>query len=236
MPSRTPEQVSSSLPESIKIAQEIQQIEPRTTLLLTTATVKVEKKRPEVWQRIDAVVEELRAIGELGKIPGHGHIHDLATAYRKAGKDPTRYRGSAQALARRVLKGKALYQINNVVDINNLVSLESGFTLGSYDLDRLEPPFEFRLGRSEEEYRSIGKGLMNIESLPVFADAVGAFGSPTNDSERAMIRPTTERVLIVLVSFSGADASLEAAGESLGSYLERWAGAREVRREMVRAG
>ncbi len=64
-----------------------------------------------------------------------------------------------------------MYQINSVVDINNLVSLESLNPAGTYDLEKITPPIELRIGAAGESYKGIGKDLINIESLPVFADA-----------------------------------------------------------------
>ena len=41
--------------------------------------------------------------------------------------DPTKLRPSGEALVRRVLSGKQLYQINNVVDAMNIESIRTGF-------------------------------------------------------------------------------------------------------------
>ena len=51
---------------------------------------------------------------------------------------------------------------------------------------------------------------LNLENLPVFADEMGPHGSPTSDSERTMVTAETRRVLVIVVSFGGADG------------LERW--------------
>ncbi|MFQ9867626.1 MAG: phenylalanine--tRNA ligase beta subunit-related protein [Bilophila wadsworthia] len=56
-----------------------------------------------------------------------------------------------------VRQGKALYQINSVVDANNLVSLETGFSLGSYDTARIGADIVFRLGKAGEVYPGIAR-------------------------------------------------------------------------------
>ena len=38
-------------------------------------------------------------------------------------------------------------------------------------------------------YDGIGKSSVNIQHLPVLKDELGYFGSPTSDSQRAMIQP-----------------------------------------------
>ena len=132
-----------------------------------------------------------------------------------------RYRGSAEALLRRILSGKSLYRINTVVDINNLVSLRTSHPVGSYDLQNLGSDILFRIGLAGESYKGIGKDIINITDLPVFADASGPFGSPTSDSQRAMIRPETKKVLMIIISFTGRsdlDRSLDYAGRLLHDY------------------
>jgi DNA/RNA-binding domain of Phe-tRNA-synthetase-like protein len=131
----------------------------------------------------------------------------LATrsAYKALGKDPARYRGSAEALLRRIIAGKSLPRINAVVDIINLVSVESRLPIGLYDLAHVQGDIVFRAGRAGETYKGIGKYDLNLEGLPVFCDALGPHGSPTSDSERTMVTSGTKNVLAVIISFGGKD-------------------------------
>jgi len=108
-------------------------------------------------------------------------------------------------LLRRVVQGKEIYQINNVVDIINLISLLFHFSIGCYDFNRLREPIEFDIGEEKESYHAIGRGIMNIAHLPVFRDKISAFGSPTSDSERTMITTKTEKVLIAIIDFKSSD-------------------------------
>jgi len=78
-------------------------------------------------------------------------------------------------------------------------------SVGSYNIDNLKPPVVFRIGKQGESYKGIGKEIVNIADLPLFADEVGPFGSPTSDSERAMITLDTKKVIIVVISFTGQD-------------------------------
>ncbi|HXN53913.1 MAG TPA: phenylalanine--tRNA ligase beta subunit-related protein [Candidatus Acidoferrum sp.] len=131
----------------------------------------------------------------------------LATraAYKALGKDPARYRGSAEALLRRAIAGKGLPRINAVVDIINLVSVESRLPIGLYDLAHVSGDILFRTGRAGESYKGIGKYDLNLEGLPVFCDALGPHGSPTSDSERTMVTSGTKDVLAVIISFGGKE-------------------------------
>ena len=174
---------------TITISDELKSRVPGLALGCVTAEVPSVAKHDEgLWQEIDSHLAGLTAAYKADDILALPQVAAMRAAYKALGKEPSRYRGSAEAMLRRVLSGKGLYQINNVVDVNNLVSLESFQPLGAYDLDHVRPPIQLRIGALGETYKGIGKDLINIESLPVFADAGGAFGSPTSDSERAMIR------------------------------------------------
>jgi DNA/RNA-binding domain of Phe-tRNA-synthetase-like protein len=190
---------------SVFLNPELKRAVPALALGCVAARVAVEKHNETLWQEINQHLSHLSTTLKTEQINSITQIAAMRSAYKALGKDPSRYRGSAEALLRRVLSGKGLYQINNIVDINNLVSLESLLPLGSYDLDQIEGAVELRIGAAGETYKGIGKDEINIESLPVFADANGPFGSPTSDSERAMVRLETRRILMVVFSFAGPD-------------------------------
>lgn len=158
----------------------------------------------------------------LAELPNLG---ESRRAYKAFGKDPGRCRVSSEALCRRIRQGKDLYRINSVVDANNLISLETGFSLGSYDADLLEGDLLFRLGEPGESYAGIGKEGIDLDRLPLLADALGPFGSPSSDSRRAMITRETSRVLTVIYGFSGPQ-SLDAALALARERVTAFAGAR----------
>jgi DNA/RNA-binding domain of Phe-tRNA-synthetase-like protein len=200
---------------------------PELVLGCVSARVTVVNHCHQLWQEIDSHLAHLTSTMTSDAIASVPQIVAMRGAYKALGKDPSCYRGSAEALLRRVLSGKGLYQVNNVVDVNNLVSLESFQPLGSYDLDRLSGSIELRIGSSGETYKGISKEVINIESLPVFADEHGPFGSPTSDSERTMIREETRSALMVLFSFMGG-AGVEPRMARAEELLRRYAAAQTV--------
>jgi DNA/RNA-binding domain of Phe-tRNA-synthetase-like protein len=159
-------------------------------------------------------------------------IMTTRAGYKALGKDPARYRGSAEALLRRLIGGKGMPRINNVVDAINLVSVESRLPIGLYDLAHVEGAVEFRAGRAGETYKGIGKYDLNLEDLPLFADAKGPHGSATSDSERTMVTLATTRVLAIIVSFGGT-APLEGAMKRMSELLEAHASAINPERRIV---
>ena len=214
--------------KNLVIDEQMKQMWPAVRVGCFQYKVKVEKKNEDMWSYLKKdifkkVKDEIFDYG-VNEIP---NIKESRAAYKAFGKDPGRYRVSSEALIRRIGQGKGLYEVNTVVDTNNLISIESGFSVGSYDAANIEDELVFRLGREGETYKGIGKAEINIAHLPVLADEKGAIGSSTSDSERAMIRDCTEEVLTLIYSFSEND-DLEKALEYGRKYLEKYAAASEV--------
>ena len=153
-----------------------------------TVSASSESLLSEIEIGIGRIMQSL-VLEEISKLPA---IEASRKAYRACGKDPARYRLSAEALLRRVCSGKGLYQISNVVDQLNLVSIISGFSIGGYDAGQIQGEIIFGIGRKDEPYSGIGKGELNIENIPVFRDNLGAFGTPTSDSQRTEVTSRTE--------------------------------------------
>lgn len=171
------------------------------TLSCIEADVVVEDSSYELRDRLGVEIEAVNAALAFTPLAEIGGVAAARRAYRAMGKDPTRYRVSSEALIRRVAQGKGVNRINNVVEVNNLISLHTRCAVGSYRVDALNPPIEFRSGRDGESYQAIARGSLNLANLPLFADAAGPFGSPTSDSERSMIAPGVGRVLMVVIDF-----------------------------------
>jgi len=207
----------------LSIDGELRRLVPGACVGLLQAQVRVVPQHAELWEEIDQRVREMGERFTLESLRHSPQIRALWTAYKALGNDPTRYRGSSESLGRRIVQGKGLYQVNSLVDINNLVSLESLFSVGTVDLDRVQPPVVFRAGRDGESYAGIGRGQIKMASIPLFADASGPFASTTSDSERSMVTLQTTRILMLVISFGGPDGlpeSLRRATDLLIRYAE----------------
>jgi len=186
---------------------------PRAALGCLTARVRAGPSPEALLDEIKARALEIERLPFPRGVLESPQIEITRRAYKALGKDPARYRGSAEALLRRVVAGKGLPQINAVVDIINLVSVESRLPVGLYDAAHVQGEVVFRAGRAGETYKGIGKYDLNLEGLPLFADDQGPHGSATSDSERTMVTSKTEGILAVIVSFGGT--------EGLGRWTER---------------
>ena len=189
----------------ISINAELKTLCPKLRLGCIEANVVVassgEGLLAEIKKRLELIQQSL-IIEDISKISA---IEASRKAYKACGKDPARYRLSAEALLRRVISGKGLYQINNVVDQLNLVSVTSGFSIGGYDVDKIQGDISFGIGHADEPYTGIGRGELNIENLPVFRDQAGAFGTPTSDSQRTEVGSETNKFLMILIDFGRSD-------------------------------
>lgn len=154
-------------------------------------------------------------------------VRGSRAAYKAFGRNPGRYRVSSEALLRRVRRGDALYQINSVVDVNNLISVESGLSAGSYDLSKLQGVITLREAQAGEGYEGIGKGFLDLEHLLVLADDLGVFGSSLSDSNRGMVTEESCEILVVVYCFEG-DINLDALLEQAKTAFERYADAKDV--------
>ena len=151
-------------------------------------------------EALAAAAEHVRAT-PVAQVPA---IQATRVAYKRLGKDPSRYRPAAEALWRRIAKGEALPRPAPLVDLNTWLSLTTGMAVGVYDRDRLTPPLRLREGAPGETYPAIGgQGAFNLEHLPLLVDEAGPFGSPTRDGERARVTAATTRALFVLFDFGG---------------------------------
>lgn len=199
---------------------------PKVALGCVTAQVEVAPSPTLLLKDLERCTATIANLPDPRSVLDSAQIVATRAAYKALGKDPARYRGSAEALIRRIIAGKGLPQINCVVDIINLISVESRMPIGLYDLAHVQGPIAFRVGRAGETYKGIGKYDLNLEGLPVFCDDLGPHGSPTSDSERTMVTSTTKRVLAVMISFSG-QTGLDDWTERMIAMFRHFASARD---------
>lgn len=205
---------------------------PRTALGCLTARVKAETSPVALLAEMNQRELEIQELPFPRGVLESPQVEAVRRAYKTLGKDPARYRGSAEALLRRIVAGKGFPQINTVVDVINLISVESRLPVGLYDAARVSGGVVFRAGRAGETYKGIGKYDLNLEGLPVFADDAGPHGSATSDSERTMVTPQTTGILAIIVSFAGHEG-LDRWTRRMSDLLAEYAAAQNVEIRIV---
>jgi len=212
---------------NIHIDAELKKKCPRTALGCLTARVEPGPSPVNLLGEMNQRELEIQELPFPRGLLESPEVESVRKAYKSLGKDPARYRGSAEALLRRIVAGKGFPQINVVVDVINLVSIESRLPVGLYDLAHVTGDIVFRAGRAGETYKGIGKYDLNLEGLPVFADTLGPHGSATSDSERTMVTGETKEILAAIISFAGPE-TLERWTQRLSFLLTEYAAAKEV--------
>ena len=186
-------------------------------------------------QLMDEVCERKRREFTLESLADSKPVRDVRAMFREWGMDPSKYRPSSEALLRRVVQGKGLYRVSNVVDIGNLGSIETGWPFGCYDRSLIQQPIEFRHGVSGESYEGIGKQTWHLQGRPLLADSQGPVVSTISDSTRSMITESARDILVVMyVPAGAADTSLEAAMKRLIERLTQFAGTSLTRPSIYR--
>jgi len=182
---------------------------------------------PEFRGEVARVAAELRARWGSASPASIPLLAPARQLYKATGMDPTRHRPSSEALLRRLLLGKELYHLDPVVDTGNLFSLAHGLPLGLYDRECIAGDVVLRLGHPGEQYPGIRKAPVHVGGRLCLADATGAFGSPSSDSERTAIAATTRQGLALLYAPGDyAPERLAAEGAALAAAFARWNGAR----------
>ncbi|WP_251552199.1 B3/4 domain-containing protein [Neobacillus muris] len=161
-------------------------------------------------------------------------IQEWRAVFKQTGKDPNRYRHSAEALYRRIQKQNYLPSVQSAIDLNNFFSLQYQVPIGIYDADFIKGDVEIRIGHAGEEYKGLNGRMNSLEHLIAAADQNGPFGSPFVDSERTpvtfktknalqiiFLRPSanienaerlTESLMNMFIQIHGGDASYHIAG------------------------
>lgn len=188
----------------------------------------------ELWTEISAFEESFRIHNRIEDINKRQTIQATRAAYKILGKDPNRYRPSAEALCRRILRGLPLYKINTLVDLINLVSLKTGYSIGGFDQDKITGNLTLGVGQANDLFHGIGRGELNIEGLPVYRDALGGIGTPTSDEERTKINLETTRLLMIINGYSGKQGLDEAISLSV-DLLKQYVSAQNIEIQQLKA-
>jgi len=187
----------------VSVSNELKAVNPTMVLGVLECNALNTKYNEGLWREIDALTDNIRRTLTPDTIKEQPQIAATRRMYADCGKDPSRYRPSAEALMRRLVKGSNLYQISTLVDLVNLVSMFSGYSIGGFDADKIEGSVVAGIGRDGEPYNGIGRGPLNIACLPVLRDSISGFGTPTSDEERTAMSLETTHLLMVINAYDG---------------------------------
>lgn len=186
------------------VSNEIEKVCPEFVGASVEAEVVNTEFCAELWAEIHALGERLKGELTTETLKEITSINATRRVYRACGKDPSRYRPASEALIRRMLLGKELYQRDTLVDLINLASIAYGYSIGGFDADKfVGDTLTLGIGREGEPYEGIGRGMINIHGLPVYRDAEGGVGTPTSDHERTKMTLETTHLLVLINGYDG---------------------------------
>lgn len=214
---------------NVQISDEVAKAAPGLKVIVVEACVRNYATSDSLWAEIDAAARTLRDGMPMDGINKRPAIAATRAAYKALGKEPNRYRPSAEALCRRCVKGLELYRSLAVIDLINMLSIVTGHSIGGFDLDRIEGrDLILGVGREGEPYEAIGRGQLNIACLPVFRDAAGGVGTPTSDNDRTKLSPDTVRLLMTINMYGPSEMGETDMVELAVRLLREYAGACEI--------
>lgn len=206
------------------VSHEIEQICPEFVGACVEADVTNTSYSEALWQEITSLCSKLcqeltpESLKELTSIAATRRV------YKACGKDPSRYRPASEALIRRVLQGKELYQRDTLVDLVNLASIAYGYSIGGFDADKFAgDTLTLGIGREGEPYEGIGRGMINIRGLPVYRDAAGGVGTPTSDHERTKMTLSTRHLVVLINGYDGNEQRVSENAEYIQTLLRKYA-------------
>lgn len=205
------------------VTEEIETVCPNFVGACVEANVENTPYCQALWDEIHALGERYKATLTTESLKLLSGIAATRTVYRTCGKDPSRYRPASEALIRRMLQDKELYQIDTLVDLINLASITFGYSIGGFDADKFEgDALTLGIGKNGEPYEGIHRGMINIEGLPVYRDAKGGVGTPTSDNERTKIELSTTHLLVLINGYDGDEANVRANAEFIQELLRKY--------------
>ena len=216
----------------VSISEEIAKACPDLHVAVMECDVVNTVSDEQLWKEITEVETHIRTTCKLEDINKFPPIQATRQAYKRLGKDPNRYRPSAEALRRRIFRELPLYKIDTLVDIITLLSIQSGYSIGGFDAGKIDGDLVLGVGREGEIYHGIGRGELNIAGLPVYRDNQGGVGTPTSDEERTKIDMNTGKLLMIINGYSGKDGLQEALTYGV-SLLTRYVSTTNLEMELI---
>lgn len=207
----------------IIVSEEIESVCPTFVGACVEANVVNTPYCQELWDEIHALGEKYKETLTTESLKEMSGIAATRKVYRACGKDPSRYRPASEALIRRMLQGKELYQRDTLVDLVNLASIAYGYSIGGFDADKFEgDTLTLGVGKAGEPYEGIGRGMINIEGLPVYRDKIGGVGTPTSDNERTKMNIDTTHLVVLINGYDGDEQHVRENAEYIIQLLKKY--------------
>jgi len=178
------------------------------------------------------VVERTKEKWALDQLREHPVFRAYRDFFWRVGVDPTKTRPAAEALIRRVLRGRPLPRINTLVDAYNLASIDTAIPLAAFDLGGLVGELTMREAVEGERFLGIGmdKPVVLEGGEAVVEDEEKLIAVyPYRDADACKITLETRDTLMLVCGVPNiGDEVLERAGRVTVDYITRFCGGSEA--------
>jgi len=182
--------------------------------------VQIQKESKELQELTKKILQSL-TVSTTEDITSLAPIQAYRKLLKATGTDFHSKRPSPEALLRRIMQGKNLYQINTAVDAYNLAVLETGVGLGGFDASQLTGPVQLRFSNQNESMQLLGDSepTLTRENQLVYADAEKAITIDLNYRDIDATKITTDTTDILLF----ADGAPNLAEDDILAALQKGA-------------
>lgn len=209
----------------VSIEHEVLEKYPEAEIGYLVARVTVKKTDPFV----EALKQTLgKRLQEQGINATNFAVHPSISQWRKIYENDFQmkaktHRSSIEALLKRVVTGKEIWNICNVVDLYNCCSILSLLPIGGYDLKKVSGDITIRYASDGESFWSLGEKerIATKSNQVVYADDQRIICWLWNhkDSAETCIDESSQYVLFFIDSFE--HSKVELALNELGENLEK---------------
>jgi DNA/RNA-binding domain of Phe-tRNA-synthetase-like protein len=173
--------------------------------------VTVESSGADLQKFKEEVLREVKEKYSLESLKDVAIFRAYRDFFWTIGIDPTKIRPAAEALIRRILAGRPIPTINNVVDSYNVASIKTEIALAAFNRDELKGSLLMRTAESGEMFLGIGMSQpmeLNGGEIVISDQEKLVAVYPYRDAERSRVSGTTRNLLILVCGVPGIDEKL----------------------------
>lgn len=187
----------------MQISPELKEMYGIRVEVLSLSNLEVGPASPEFAAFREEAFRKIRGKYTLASLKNHPVVRAYRDFYWRIGIDPTKLRPASEALVRRILAGRALPEISNLVDAYNLASALTLIPMGAYDANRVRGKLRIRTSQGEGFVGIGGKEILTRGEI-VLSDKEKVLSIyPYRDADVTKITAATKNAIVVLCGVKG---------------------------------
>jgi len=186
----------------LKIDKQVRINFPNLSIIIKKLdNIIIEKNNNNLENYKTDVLNEISKKYNLSSLKDERIFRIYRNFFWEIGVDPTKIRPAAEALIRRVLTGKTIPKINNLVDTYNLTSIKTGIPLAAFDNSKIINGIIVRFAEPNEKFYGIGmkepQNLKGNEVIITDEEKIIAV-YPYRDSNETKITNLTKSIQLMI--------------------------------------